>query len=299
MISTIFAYLYPILAVILAIILAVLQWRGYPVVSTLKTIALWMVGVGPFVTLIVLWIASGIQLIGFNALDWWVLGRLGLGGIHIDYVFLYFLSFAVFGWLSVAVGVFVVKVDGEHLLAKNPKTGETGVFKIPQEKWDNMRVVHHETDEELSKDALTTAPWYKVGMGWEATEYNPDTNVAKSSYFGDLTPSETRTHAFKIDLLMGELLDDVDAAYDADARRDRDARMDSKREATRIARDHEYATLPDGELPKSPLRERLDETDDTDNTSDETTANELYEGSQNGESGDSSSDLPTGGEADE
>ncbi len=190
------------------------------------------------------------------------------------------------------------KIEG-----KDPVTGETGLWKLAEETWADLTVIHHETGEEIGKDGLHRVPW-KRGHGWEATEYDPETNVAKSAYLADYSPSQIRTFKFAVTDIISTFGEEVDAAYEDISTRHRRAQEDAMREKKQLVKDAEYSTRADGEMPNSPLEDYLETTAGDDEYDGDGSVSEVFEqqntdSDSTGDGSDGGDSLPTDGGEDQ
>jgi hypothetical protein len=282
------AVLFGVIAAI-AIVLGVLQHRGYPVVSTIKSLLLIVFSVVPILTLVGLFVYSFFHILGFELIR--EVSR------YDNLLKIYFWSFLFFVIPSTVVAIIIVRSPGEKLRAIDGETGKTGGWELLEKKWETLTVEDFDGNE-IGKDGLHKVPWYK-GSGWEADLYYPDENRAVTSFYAGMTPSEIRHRKHAIRDIRGELLKDFDAGVRTSAEREHRARKDAASTSNRIVRDHERAMLPQGELPEDPVRERINEhdSDEEEDNEDDYRDGEVYQDSPESGSGDGSESYQQADEA--
>lgn len=288
-------YAYILLISVLAligIICGVLQHKGYPVLEYIKFGFYWVVAVVPILFLIMLYVISFLQIIGIDMLT-----LIGVSNQYQDYLIIYFWAFTPFSMPSVAIGYLLIRTDGTKLRAVDARTGKTGGWELPDEKWEDLTVEDYRGNQ-IGKDGLHDVPWYGGG-GWEADEYDPDTNTAITSYYTKYTPEEIRTNKQAVKDIRTTFLDGYDASLETQATRERRATEDAARTGNDLVKGHEYAMLPSGELPDSPIQSHLEDTADDEEHESEDAVEVHEQSSSESDSGDSSSadtgDVSTGG----
>lgn len=266
-----------------------LGYIGGSIKSTVYTIGIWTVSLAPILLMVLIVIMGFFQVIGID-----IIGALGLPRRAEPYLRISAVSIALTLIPALIVAAKIYQTDKVKFRAVDSKTGKTGVWKIPEERWESLTVEDYRGNE-VGKDGLHKVPWYK-GSGWEADEYDPENNVAKTSYYAGLSPEELRTRKRAVEDIRTTFLDAYDAALDTTAQRSRQAMQDAGQVTNRNIKDYEQATMPDGELPNTPVQDHIEAQQDDDEA--ESDGHEMYEqsGDVDTEGAAETEGSPTGGD---
>lgn len=170
----------------------------------------------------------------------------------------YYPSKALLDWLEHKFGVPLHDVD--------PGTGDAAGYILTQERWENLTVeAPHKVDsdgelvyKEVDKDQLHTINT-KYGIGYECTEYDNETNKARTSWMAGSSPREIR--AFKktlkrVETTLGIL---ADLGIEESMNRTPIVRAITEKLARYLVLCHQKGTVPNGDEINGVVTEALSE----------------------------------------
>ena len=161
-------------------------------------------------------------------------------------------------WLENKLGVPLHDVD--------PGTGDAAGYILTQERWENLTVeAPHKVDsegelmyKEVEKDQLHNINT-KYGVGYECTEYDNETNTARTSWMAGSSPREIR--AFKktlkrVETTLGIL---ADLGIEESMNRTPIVRAVTEKLARYLVLCHQKGTVPNGDEINGVVTEALSE----------------------------------------
>ncbi|MFD1686372.1 hypothetical protein [Halobellus litoreus] len=237
---------------------------GKSIVSAIGRGIRWVVVLAPIVGTAILWVYGFLVIIGINV---WALSELTVFGVepffllteeHKPYIQIAWVSITISTLPALVVAAKLLSKDVRYLRAVDPKTGRTGVWALPPQRFKQLTVVD-DNDNEVGVDGLHKIEFSDGKIGYEADEYDDSTLTAKSSWYVGLEPSEVRTQKSAIDDIRGEFLLLVNAALDTIAGKSRAAREAGAAEINESIRRRELATTQTEGTPATPLQDYLED----------------------------------------
>ena len=224
----------------------------------------WLLVLTPIAGTAILWVYGFLVVIGINV---WALSELTVFGVepffllteeHKPFIQIAWVSITISTFPALLVAAKLLKRDVRYLRAIDPKTGKTGVWALPPQRFKRLTVVD-DNGNEIGVDGLHKIEFSDGKIGYEADEYDDSTLTAKSSWYIGLEPSEVRTQKSAIDDIRGEFLLLVNAALDTIAGKSRAAREAGAAEINESVRRRELATLQTEGTPTTPLQDYLED----------------------------------------
>lgn len=171
-------------------------------------------------------------------------------------------------FLAVLVGVLTwpiqtkdikqIEGDGEIIHDVNPNNGDFGVYEVEPEKFQEITVktpsgIEKDEDgeeqvvyEEGSISDLET-PNCKLGLAYECTQYDPEENVAYTTWMADATGTEIRASKALIKKIETKLSLLADAGIQEAVERPEVVREVAAQVTLYLVKSHQKATLPQGD----------------------------------------------------
>jgi len=243
-----------------------LEAIGGRIVSKIANILRWIAVLTPIAATGLIWVYGFLVVIGINVFavsEWTVFGVepfFLLSETNKPYIQLAWASITLSTPPALFVAAKLLKKDYVPLRGVNGKTGKTGVWKLPPERFEEITVLDiDDPEKEIGVDGLNKIEFSNGKIGYEADLYYKDTNIAKSSWYAGETPSEVRQRKSAIDDIRGEFLVLVNAALDTIAGKSRAAREAGAAEINESVRRRELATLQTEGTPTTPLQDYLED----------------------------------------
>lgn len=154
-----------------------------------------------------------------------------------------------------AIGIYywLVHRRGIPLRDVYSATGDTGAYLIPPERWEEITVeaphsINENGDvtyEQVSKSQLHTIDT-KYGVGYECTQYDPETLTARISWMAGSSPSEIRAFKKEIRKVKTKLSILADLGIEESIERTPIVRQITQKLARYLVMCHQKGTLPNG-----------------------------------------------------
>jgi len=241
-----------------------LEAIGGRIVSKISNILRWIIVLSPIVATGFIWVYGFLVVIGINVFsiaDWTVFGvepLFILSEANKPYIQIAWASISISTLPALLVAAKLLKKDYVPLRGVDAKTGKTGVWKLPPQRFESITVLD-DNDNEIGVDGLSKVEFSNGKIGYEADLYDKSTNIARGSWYAGESPSEVRQRKSAIDDIRGEFLLLVNAALDTIAGKSRAAREAGAAEINESIRRRELATTQTEGTPATPLQDYLEE----------------------------------------
>ena len=103
--------------------------------------------------------------------------------------------------------------DSYVLVDQSPVDGELGVYELSADRWSDL-TVYDRNGTSRSTTYLHEVRLRSGGRGWEVDGYDPDQNVAVSSWMAGASNRDIRRHEKMVDLVKRELSAEAELAVD-------------------------------------------------------------------------------------
>jgi hypothetical protein len=167
------------------------------IVSKIANILRWILVLSPIAATGFIWVYGFLVVIGINVFavsEWTVFGvepLFLLSETNKPYIQIVWASISISTFPALLVAAKLLKKDYTPLRAIDSRSGKTGVWKLPSERFESMTVLDY-NDNEIGREGLHKIDFSNGKIGYEADEYDAKTNTAVTSWYVGLAPEDVQ-----------------------------------------------------------------------------------------------------------